>query len=187
MRLPKLRIPPSIALVTSLVTTLTVAGCTDSGPVAPNREILQAAGSANLTQASGVSDNLFIPVSFTIAGGTCGLTATVTGNGVFHIVTRSTQDGTGAWHVSFSWSSHGTATGSDGSSYRFNYAITAKSVAPTGPDDLSTIEVVDHFNLLGQGNTPDLRVYIRGTFLFPAFTPIGNPVVRGPSISCDPI
>ena len=187
MRFPTLRIRPSMALATSLATALVVASCADSGPVAPNEAILHNAGSASLAQASGVSENFWVPVSFTIPGGTCGLTATVTGNGIFHVVTRSTQDGSGAWHVSFSWSAHGTATGSDGSSYRFNYAITAKSVDPTGPDDLATIELVDHFNLLGQGNTPDLRVYIRGTFLFPAFTPIGNPVVRGPSIFCDPI
>jgi hypothetical protein len=179
--------PPPDGVRHGLVTAMTVAGCADSGPVAPNRELIDAVGSATLAKSSGVTDNLWIPVSFTIAGGTCGLTATVTGNGVFHIVARSTQTGTGAWHVSFSWNAHGTATGSDGSSYRFNYAITAKSVAPTGPGDLATIDVVDHFNLLGQGKTPDLKVYIRGTFLFPAFTPIGNPVVRGPGIFCDPI
>jgi hypothetical protein len=175
-----------MALVTSLVTAMTVGGCADTGPVAPNSELIDAVRFSNQAKASGVSDNLWIPVSFTIPGGTCGLTATVTGNGVFHIVTRSTQTGSGAWHVSFSWSSHGTATGSDGSRYRFNYAITAKSVDTTSPD-LTMVEVVDHFNLLGQGNTPDLRVYIRGTFTWPAFTPVGNPVVRGPSISCDPI
>jgi hypothetical protein len=102
-------------------------------------------------------------------------------------VTRSTQSGNGAWHVSFSWSAHGTATGEDGSTYRFNYAINAKSVAPTGPNDLVTIELVDHFNLLGRGNTPDLRVFLHGAFEYPAFTPIGDAVIRGPGISCDPI
>ena len=187
MPLPKLRIRSPMALVTSLITAMTVAGCADTDPVAPNREPTDAVGSATLAKASGVSDNLWIPVSFVIPGGTCGLTATVTGNGVFHIVARSTQTGTGAWYVSFSWSSHGTATGLDGSSYRFNYAANGKSVAPTGPGDLATFELVDHFNLLGQGNTPDLKVYLRGTFLFDPFSPIGDVVVRGPAISCDPI
>lgn len=187
MRLPKLGIRPPIALVTSLVTALIVAGCADTDPVAPNRGLIDGVGSASLAKASGVSENLWVPVSFTIPGGTCGLTATVTGTGIFHIVTRSTETGAGAWHLSFTWSAHGTASGSDGSSYRFNYAISAKGVDPSGPDDLTTIEVVDHFNLLGQGKTPDLRVYIRGTFSWPDFTPIGDAVVRGPSISCDPI
>jgi len=186
MGLPKLRIPASIALATSLVTAMTVA-CTDSGPVAPNRALVDDVRASSLAQASGVSDNLTIPVTFTIPGGTCGLTTTVTGNGVFDIVTRSTQSGNGAWHVSFSWNAHGTATGADGSSYRFNYAINAKSVDPTGPDDLVTIVLVDHFNLLGQGKTPDLKVYLHGTFELPAFTPIGDAVIRGPGISCDPI
>jgi hypothetical protein len=45
---------------------------------------------------------------------------------------------------------------------------------------------VDHFNLVGQG-TPDLKVYLHGAFTFPAFTPIGDAVIRGPSILCDPI
>ena len=186
MRLPKLRIRPSMALATSLVAAMTV-GCTDSAPVAPSSDLVAAVGSASLAKASGASDNLWIPVSFTIPGGTCGLTSTVTGNGVFHIVTRSTQSGNGAWHVSFSWSAHGTATGADGSSYRFNYAINAKSVDPTGPDDLVTIVLVDHFNLLGQGKTPDLKVYLHGSFEIPAFTPSGDAVIRGPGISCDPI
>lgn len=183
MRHHKLGIRPPMALVLSLITAMTVAGCADSDPVAPNRELINSVDSPSLA----VSDNLWVPVTFTIPGGTCGLTATVTGTGIFHIVTRSTQTGSGAWHLSFTWSAHGTATGSDGSSYRFNYAISAKGVDPTGPDDLTTIEVVDHFNLLGQGKTPDLKIYIRGTFTWPAFTPIGDAVVRGPSISCDPI
>ncbi len=185
MSLLKLPISRAIALATSFVAAMTVAGCVD--PVAPSTARADALRSPSLVQASGVSDNLTIPVAFTIAGGTCGLASTVDGTGVFHIVARSTQDGTGAWHVSFSWNAHGTATGADGSTYRFNYAINAKSVDPTGPDDLAVIEIVDHFNLLGQGNTPDLKVYLNGTFTFPAFVPIGDAVIRGPGIACDPI
>jgi len=169
-----------------LFTAVTLTACTDPGPVAPNAARPDASNSASLVQASGVSDNLWIPVTFTIPGGTCGVASTVTGDGLFHIVARSTQSANGAWHVSFSWSAHGTATGADGSSYRFNYAINAKSVDPTGTD-LIVIDLVDHFNLLGQGTTPDLKIYLNGTFTFPAFEPIGNAVVRGPGIFCDPI
>jgi len=177
--------PLSSALL--LFTTLTLTACTDRGPVAPNAARPDAPNSASLAKASGASDNLWIPVSFTVAGGTCGLASTVTGNGLFHIVARSTQSGNGAWHVSFSWSAHGTATGADGSSYKFNYAINAKAVDPTGPDDIVVIDLVDHFNLLGQGTTPDMKIYLNGTFTFPAFEPIGNAVIRGPSLFCDPI
>jgi hypothetical protein len=176
--------PLSSALL--LFTALTLTACTDPGPVAPTASRAAAPNTPGLAEASGVSDNLWVPVTFTIAGGTCGVASTVTGDGVFHIVARSTQSANGAWHVSFSWSAHGTATGADGSSYRFNYAINAKSVDPTGTD-LVVIDLVDHFNLLGQGNTPDMKIYLNGTFTFPAFEPIGNAVIRGPSIFCDPI
>jgi hypothetical protein len=177
--------PLSRALL--LFTVLILTACTDPGPAAPNAARPNAPGSPTLAKASGASDNLTIPVSFTIAGGTCGVASTVTGNGLFHIVARSTQSGNGDWHVSFSWSASGTATGADGSSYRFNYAINAKAVDPTGPDDMAVIELVDHFNLLGQGKTPDMKIFLKGTFTFPAFEPIGNAVIRGPGIFCDPI
>lgn len=167
-------------------TALALTACTDPGPIAPNMSRADALHSPSLVQALGVTENYWTSVGFTIPGGTCGLNTTVTGTGIFHVVTRSSQDGTGRWHVSFSWSAHGTATGADGSSYTFNYAINAKSVDPTGPNDLAIIDLVDHFNLLGQGKTPDLRVYLNGTFEYPAFNPI-DAVIRGPSISCDPI
>ena len=170
-----------------LFTALTLTACADPGPVAPNAARPDAPSSLSLAKGSGASDNLTIPVTFTIPGGTCGLASTVNGTGLFHIVARSTQSGNGAWHVSFSWSAHGTATGADGSSYRFNYAINAKSVDPTGPDDIVVIDLVDHFNLLGQGKTPDMKIFLKGTFTFPAFEPIGNAVIRGPGIFCDPI
>jgi hypothetical protein len=170
-----------------LFTAVTLTACTDPGPVAPNAARPDAPNSPSLATASGVSDNLTIPVTFTIAGGTCGVASTVSGTGLFHIVARSTQTANGAWHVSFSWSAHGTATGADGSSYRFNYAINAKAVDPTGPDDIVVIDLVDHFNLLGQGKTPDMKIFLKGTFTFPAFEPIGNAVIRGPGIFCDPI
>ena len=175
------------ASMLALAAVLTLAGCADSGPTAPNVARIDASAAPSLAKSSGAVENYTTPVSFTIPAGTCGLSTTVTGTGIFHIVTRSTQSGDGTWHVSFSWDSHGTATGEDGSSYRFNYAITAKSVEPTGANDVDVIEVVDHFNLIGQGNTPDLRVYLRGVFNNPSFVPIGDVVIRGPSISCDPI
>ena len=176
----------SLSRVLLLFTAVTLTACTDRGPVAPSAVRPDAPTSPSLAKASGESDK-WVPVSFTIAGGTCGIASTVTGNGVFHIVANSTQTGNGTWHVSFHWSAHGTATGADGSSYRFNYAINAKAVDPTGPDDIVVIDLVDHFNLLGQGKTPDMKIFLKGTFTFPAFEPIGNAVIRGPGIFCDPI
>ncbi len=169
-----------------LSTALVLTACTDPGPVAPNTSGADALRSPNLVKASAVTENYWAPVSFVLQGGTCGLNTTVTGSGDFHVVTRSTQDGTGRWHVSFSWNAHGTATGADGSSYTFNYALNAKAVEPTGPDGFFIIDIVDHFNLLGKGKTPDVKVYLNGTFEYPAFNPI-DAVIRGPGIACDPI
>ena len=171
----------------ALAAALTLVGCADSGPVAPSIERVDASVAPGLAKSSGAIENYWTPVSFTIPANTCGLTTTVTGTGTFHIVTRSTQSGNGKWHVSFSWSAHGTATGADGSTYRFNYAINAKAVEPTSAGDLETIELIDHFNLLGQRGAPDLKVFLKGAFEYPAFAPIGNFTLRGPSIACDPI
>lgn len=184
MHLLQLPTRKAIVLAATLVAAVSVAGCAD--PVAPSSARADALRAPSLVTASAVTENYWTPVGFVIPGGTCGLNTTVTGTGTFHIVTRSTQDGAGRWHVSFSWNAHGTATGADGSSYRFNYAINAKSVDPTGPNDLAIIELVDHFNLLGQGKTPDVKVFLHGTFEYPAFNPIAA-VIRGPGITCDPI
>ena len=137
---------------------------------------------------AGVVDNSTFDVTFSIPGGTCGLASTVTGTGVFHAVNRASQSTTGEWTIAFNWNAHGTASGADGSQYRFNYAVAGKWIDPVSPTTLPVvIDIVDHFNLLGQGKTPDVRVYLRGKFTFPAFEPVDNPVVRGPDIFCDPI
>lgn len=187
MHMPRPSTRPSITLTATFVVALVFSACTDSGPVAPNTEPDPGVRSPSPVNSSAVTANLTIPVTFTIAGGTCGLATTVTGSGVFHIVARSVQTGTGAWHVSFSYNAHGTATGADGSRYVFNYAINARSVNPTGPNDVATLDLVDHFNLIGQGKTPDMKIYFRGRFLYDGvnITPV-DAVIRG-ELLCDPI
>jgi hypothetical protein len=173
-----------------LFTALTLTACTDSGPVAPDAARLEAAGSASLERSSEGSEgteHVTKPVSFTIAGGDCGLRTTVTGNGILQRVERSYQSRNGAWHVSFKEIANGTARGADGSRYTFYYAITATSVNPTGPNDFTIIDIVDFFSLNGRGKAPDMTVYIKGRFEYPSFKPVGTPVVRGPGIACDPI
>ena len=65
-------------------------------------------------------------------------------------------------------------------------AMVLKAQTPV-PDSRSFPDIVDHFNLLGQGEAPNVKVYLRGKFTFPAFEPVDNPVIRGPDIFCDPI
>ena len=82
---------------------------------------------------------------------------------------------------------HGTATGADGSRYRFNYAANYTVEDPTAFPLL--LDLVDHFNLLGQGGAPNVKVYLRGQFLYDGtlpLTPVGDPVIRG-DLNCDPL
>jgi hypothetical protein len=133
--------------------------------------------------------NSIDPVQFTLpAGPLCGLTTDVTGTGEFHTVVRASQSKSGVWTVTFTQNAHGTASGADGSRYVFNYSNAGEWVNPVDPNTLPpVIDIIDHFNLLGQGNTPDLKVYIRGKLNSTTFEPIDDPVVRGPDIFCDPI
>jgi hypothetical protein len=180
-----LRRAPHLALAAAFAAAFALAGCAD--PVAPHAAGADALGGPRLAQGSGLDRTTF-PVTFTIAGGTCGLATTVTGTGVFQIVSRASQSRTGEWRIAFNWSAHGTATGEDGSQYRFNYSANGKWIDPVDPTTLPVvIDFVDHFNLLGQGGTPDLRVFLHGQFVFPTFELVGDPVIRGPSLFCDPI
>ena len=76
----------------------------------------------------------------------------------------------------------------DGATYVFNYANSGEYIDPVDPTTLSPVlEIVDHFNLLGQGKTQNLKVFLKGRFNSTTFEPIDDPVVRGPDIFCDPI
>ena len=152
-----------------------LAACAD--PVAPRQAVPNVPAGPGFT----VVQNSIDPVTFTLpAGPLCGLTTEVTGTGEFHTVIR-VQSKSGVQTVVMNLSAHGTASGADGSQYVFNYANLQEV-------DADVIDIVDHFNLVGQGKTQDLKVYLRGTFqATPPFDPIGNPVIRGPSIACDPI
>ena len=160
-----------------------LAACAD--PVAPRPAVPNVPDRPN----PAVIANSIDPVTFTLpAGPLCGLTTDVTGVGEFHTVVRASQSKSGVWKVAFTFTAHGTASGADGSRYVFNYANAGEYVDPVDPTTLSNVvDIVDHFNLLGQGNTPDLKVYIRGKLDATTFEPIDNPVVRGPDIFCDPI
>jgi len=160
-----------------------LAACAD--PVAPRPAVVDAPTGAN----PAVVVNSTAPVQFTLpAGPLCGLTTDVTGTGEFHTVLRASQSKAGVWKVTFTQSAHGTASGADGSQYVFNYANAGEWVDPVDPNTLPpVIEIIDHFNLIGQGQTQDLRVFLKGKFNSTTFEPIDDPVVRGPDIFCDPI
>ncbi|MDF1503818.1 hypothetical protein [Roseisolibacter sp. H3M3-2] len=166
----------------------TLVACAD--PIAPRGARPDAADAPALAKGGTLVTRDVFDVTFAIDGAGCGLPSDVEGAGVFKMQNRALQLGPGAWRVAFNWSAHGTAVGDDGTRYRFNYAANGKYVdIVADPTALPVpIEFVDHFNLISQGAAPDLRVFLRGRFMFDGFNivPIGDPVIRG-GIECDPI
>ena len=79
-------------------------------PTSPHATVPNAPTRANLAT---VVDNFKFDVEFTIPGGTCGLTSTVTGTGVYHVVSRISETRAGGLRIAFSETAHGTATGAD--------------------------------------------------------------------------
>ena len=172
----------------ALAVTVMLAGC-DGGLVSPTAPA-RVPGGPDLARVTNETDVSRFDVTFTIPAGTCGLATTVTGSGVYHTVSRVSQTRAGEWRVAFSESAHGTATGEDGSRYRFNYAVNYRVLDVVEPGTLPMVfDLVDHFNLIGQDGAPDIKVFLHGQFLFTGtlpVTPIGDPVIRG-GVECDPI
>jgi hypothetical protein len=168
----------------AIATSLALAACGD--PVTPRPASPDALHRPNLAAA----DRTTSDVKFTIPAGQCGLTTTVTGSGVFQSVGRVSRTGAGKVRIAFHESAQGTATGEDGSQYRFNYSANYEVTEVLDPSGLPVvIDLVDHFNLLGQGGAPDIKVFLHGQFLFDGtlpLTPVGTPVIRG-DLACDPI
>ena len=172
----------------ALAVTVILAGCADSAtpPTAP----AVAPGAANLEKGITNENTLSrFDVAFTIPAGSCGLTTTVTATGEYHSLTRLSQKD-GEWRVGIAESAHGTAAGEDGSQYRWNYAANYHVLDVVVPGSFPAIlDLVDHFNLLGQNGAPDIKVYLHGQFLYNGtlpLTPIGDPVIRG-GVECDPL
>lgn len=173
-----LRRPSYLAFALSLM----LAGCSES--VAPPTAL--APSSPDLAKATLTRSE----VTFTLPAGTCGLTTDVTGTGVFQSVVRELEVGGGEVRILLGESYHGSATGDDGSQYRFNYSANYEIVEVLDPSGLPiVIDVVDHFNLLGQAGAPDSKMFIHGQFIYDGslpLTPVGSPTIRG-DLNCDPV
>ena len=183
---------PLVRKIAATLAAITLAGCADA-TVAPDASHSTIAG-PSLMKGASISDNYTIPVSFTLPmswdpTNYCGLQTGVTGNGQFHVVAKAAQTNQGTWRVQFNWSAHGTAIGDDGTKYVFNYALSAHAFDLTGANYglPGVFDVVDHFNMLGQGKAPDLKVSFRAkisidgtdpTSLALAFTPVSFSALR---------
>jgi hypothetical protein len=172
-----------------LALSVMLAGCADS--VSPPSAPVAAPGAASL--AKGITNETSVSrfdVAFTLPAGSCGLTTTVTGTGVYLAQSRVSQTEAGEWRIGIHESAAGTATGADGSQYRFSYVANYRVLDVVEPFALPMVlDIVDHFNLLGQNGAPDIKVFLKGQFLYNGtlpLTPIGTPVIRG-GLECDPL
>jgi hypothetical protein len=176
----------SFLVTTAAFAGVLVLGCADSDPVSPGSALSPAGPNFASQQASDVSRE---QVTFTLTPADCPvLTTTVTGTGIFHAVAHISFN---AQETKANFSFHdsfvGTATGADGSRYRFSYNNhyndTNEPVAPF------EVRIVDNFHLLGQGGAPNIGVQQRHHFRVNAdgtITDLGSEF-RGDPVSCDPL
>jgi hypothetical protein len=177
----------------SVFVLASTTACSQAGPTGPTsaRGTLQIAGGTGVT-ASTVIDNsrAHAPISFTL-GGCPNLPAglTVSGTGDDFLVVNSRVDSQGVTHMERNDLVIGTATDSNGASYKFNYHNHSNITIPPGGFPWS-FTTADHFNLIGNGQANQLQVTFvaRVTFSSPTDPPdIEFVNERGDPFFCDPI
>lgn len=133
-------------------------------------------GALVLGAQSAFADPPGVPVSFTIPAGQCpqlGPGVAVSGEGVFH------QQGHGGDTSQFA---SGTATDTNGNTYRFNYHLTFSEAD-------NRVVLADHFNLVAGPETIHAHFVARfdenGVFFNEHGDPISDPIT-GTAV-CDPI
>jgi hypothetical protein len=174
--------------LTAVVLSFLIApACSDGGPLQPDTS-LAGLGSPQLASANATEVGREF-VEFTLTPQVCpSLTTTVTGSGVFRFANHLSVAQKGAKiPASFHQSFQGTATGADGSTYRFTYNNNTRFTTEALPP--FDAFVVDKFYLIGQGGVRDIRVQQRAHF---RFNPDGTVTlisfeVRGDPVECDPV
>ena len=130
-----------------------------------------------------------VPITFTLTPACPNLQVTVVGTGESFTVTNHRIDANGVDHININTVVTGTATDSEGATYKFNYHNHASlEVPPTGFP--FSLQGTDHFNLVGKGKANQLHVgfVARATFTSPSAPPIIEFVnTRENPFFCDPI
>jgi hypothetical protein len=130
------------------------------------------------------------PISFTIPPTCPDLRVTVEGTGEMFVVTNHRIDSNGVDHVEMNTLATGTATDSEGATYKFNYHNHVSLEVPPGGFPVS-VTGTDHFNLVGKGKANQLHVgfVARATVNGPNEPPTIERLVnmRGEAFFCDPI
>ena len=172
----------------SIVSGVLIAGCDGNTPSSS----LQVSENAveSLNRGGGTAFSWSEPIEFTLSPEDCpNISTVINGSGTIHYVVRVTVTGNGKLKLSLTENSRGTASGLDGSQYVFNYASALRNIEPDFESFPITIDIIDHFNLLGRNGAGNLSSWFKGTFILldeETFVPQGSVQVRG-NPSCDPI
>ena len=182
---PIARLVPSLALL---------AACAEVAPVAPPSTPSLARNGAGghtvVEQPISWSLPYFVPGQEPQPDPSlCSLSTTVQGTGTIRIVTKTVETGNGRVRMSISSSASGTATGADGSTYRWTYDQKVRDFdAATLP---GSFPVTDQFHLMGQNGAPSYKTVFHALVLFDAngeFAGIESASKeRGNYLRCDPI
>jgi hypothetical protein len=184
----------TLATLTRFVFVLAIGtGCARHSPAEPDaigkpQNTSPAIGAAGATATDNPAAR--VPITFTLKG--CpnlpaGLI--VYGSGDDFLVINSRVDQDGNTHMERNDLVTGTATDSDGASYKFNYHNHSNIVVP--PDGFPwSFATTDHFNLIGNGRANRMQVSFVARVTFPS--PNDPPLIefvnsRGDPFFCDPI
>jgi hypothetical protein len=129
------------------------------------------------------------PVSFTLKG--CSMLPTgliVYGSGESFLVVNSRVDQSGVTYIEQNNLVTGKAIDSNGATYLFNYFDHASfQIPPSGFP--FTLDLTDHFNLVGNGQANQYQVHFvaRVTFYSPTSVTIQGINIHGDPMTCDAI
>ena len=142
----------------ALAVSVVLAGCADS--VAP--PTASAPGDPELAKSSNVTTVTRSDVTFTIPGGTCGPTTTITGTGVLTLLFRATENAQGT-HIGTTIHGHGTATDATGARWIWTDADLNNELFPSGNTSSHAFSqtVRENFNVIGPNGQ---KVMVKGTF-----------------------
>jgi hypothetical protein len=144
---------------------------------------------ASVAYPAAAAEQQTVPVTFTLTPAQCpDLTSTVSGAGEYFIRTNTRVDADGVTHINQNTTANGTATDTEGNTYRFTYHNNQRITIPSGGFPF-TVNVNDHFNLVGAGNAQSIHVgfTLRLTFSAPGEEPTVEVISFRGFLPCDPI
>ena len=177
----------------TLVVAVVTSGCGWQNPTGPTAAIERHQGLsapiAGATAAVTGQSQTRASISFTLSSCPNLPGLTVSGSGDDFLVINSRVDQDGVTHMERNDLVTGTATDSNGATYKFNYHNHSNITVPPGGFPWS-FTTTDHFNLVGNGRADQMQVHFvaRATFPSPSDPPLIEFVnSSGDPFFCDPI